>query len=93
MAVALAEVVAVAEVAVVEAAAEAVVVVADLNAKNCALKIPSPLFELTQPSWRSSNSGLSYLQIRKWFIGIRESKSIKAIRQKKPLNLLTPDQP
>jgi hypothetical protein len=35
MAVALAEVVAVAEVAVVEAAAEAVVVVADLNAKNC----------------------------------------------------------
>jgi hypothetical protein len=38
MAVALAEVVAVAEVAVVEAAAEAVVVVADLNAKNCAQK-------------------------------------------------------
>jgi hypothetical protein len=35
MAVALAEVVAVAEVAVVEAAAEAVVVAADLNAKNC----------------------------------------------------------
>ena len=35
MAVALAEVVAAAEVAEVEAAAEAVVVAADLNAKNC----------------------------------------------------------